>query len=311
MKINILTQLLLIFSANFLFAQNVNIDMNGRRAEAIKIDKKLLLGDSLRNLIETETTEGGELKSYFDIYENLIKIKIESFGETGRWDEHYYLNEKGNVFYIVLETFKYNRPYYEEDNGIPFKVSKTERFVIYLNNNLQLNYDPKNNKNRKFEGKMSVSDEMNYWTKRFENFKTKALEHSHDDLQERWLQLQYDATLIRGMFCIKVGEYLYAFQNKQEDIDTKNKYVVEHPQFAVVKMKFNPISSEWKIIKEQILLQHCDKIEVDKNYKVLEENGNYKFRITYKVTNGENIELHQKIIDSNDLSSDVKITIIK
>lgn len=275
-----------------------------------RIDTRLVGGDSLKSIIDGESTEGGELSGYFDAYENLLKMKVELFGEMGRWVENYYLTKNGEVFYMTLETFKYNRSPLEEESKVPFKEKKTEYFVIGFPEG-KLNYALKQNGKRKFEGQKNEYEEQIYWKGRCERLKLDALNQYRENFQATWKDAQFETTKINAVFCVKGDKYLLAFVNLVGDHSGHANEVLSNQKFGVLQLEYNSLRSEWVIRKKEILFQHYESLDVDPNYKFVVQNEKTKLLFTYTVTNDSKKEKHVRTLDMEDLSSDVVKTILK
>ena len=75
-----------------------------------------------------ESTEGGELNSYFE-NEELKKMVANYFGEMGRSIEEYYFSEN-NVFFVFTQQLSYDKPMYVEGS----KAIKTDENRYYFHN---------------------------------------------------------------------------------------------------------------------------------------------------------------------------------
>ena len=60
------------------------------------------------------STEGGEGVLYFDVDE-LVKVSLELFGETGKLDRDFYF-KKGTLLFVFDQSHRYNMPIYMDDN---------------------------------------------------------------------------------------------------------------------------------------------------------------------------------------------------
>lgn len=88
-----------------------------------------------------ESTEGGELKSYYQ-NEALQKADVNYYGEMGKLTEEYYFSE-GNVFFVFTQQHAYDQPIYMEGS----KVVKTEEHRYYFHNNKLIRWlDPNKEK---------------------------------------------------------------------------------------------------------------------------------------------------------------------
>lgn len=70
------------------------------------------------------STDGATVKKYFDEGE-LVKIRIEYLGETGKLYREFYIDE-GQLLFVFDQEFNYNMPYYIDSlkaQELGFKVS--------------------------------------------------------------------------------------------------------------------------------------------------------------------------------------------
>ena len=94
-----------------------------------KVDGKLDLFVVCEDEIFGLSTEGTGLFSYFD-NQNLLKIKTEYFGETGKLEEDIYLDGNDIIFVDSLKTL-YNWPFYIEGS----EVASTSLSKLYFRDN--------------------------------------------------------------------------------------------------------------------------------------------------------------------------------
>lgn len=57
-----------------------------------------------------ESSDGGVIEKYFD-NDEIVKISLEYFGESGKLLRDYYIR-KGELLFVFDQNFKYNVPYY-------------------------------------------------------------------------------------------------------------------------------------------------------------------------------------------------------
>ena len=73
------------------------------------------------------STEGGEVIGYYD-KNSLKKIHCVFYGETGRAELDYYLNNKG-LFFVFRKEIFYDKPMYLKDSKI--KSANEIRYYLY------------------------------------------------------------------------------------------------------------------------------------------------------------------------------------
>lgn len=60
---------------------------------------------------DLQSTDGVEAKRYVDAKGKIKLIKIDAFGETGKWFSEYYFKSEEPIFVLTI-THQYNAPYY-------------------------------------------------------------------------------------------------------------------------------------------------------------------------------------------------------
>lgn len=110
--------------------------------KSIKLEVKRLstISDNQWDRIEEKdydfSSEGGTLKYYYE-QRKLRKIMTMSFGEMGKAETNYFLNEDGELMAVWEGNFQYNRPIYydsmaminNEDTAF-FQIEKTDTVLI-------------------------------------------------------------------------------------------------------------------------------------------------------------------------------------
>ena len=90
------------------------------RKNYYRINKQAESAKTIEKKVNLLTTEGGKAKAYF-VDDQIIKIILYSFGETGKSTEEYYFNDDYLVFIFDVDQ-NYKKPMYVEDS----KIIKTE-----------------------------------------------------------------------------------------------------------------------------------------------------------------------------------------
>ena len=129
--------------------------------------------------ITGESTEGGELKSYYQ-NEQLKKVVASYFGEMGKTIEEYYFSED-NVFFVFTQQYTYDKPMYVEGS----KVDKIDENRYYFHNSKLVRWlDPSKEKvsNSNFNQKESeILQEVKDLKKNLRNSKVGNLDSSKKD----------------------------------------------------------------------------------------------------------------------------------
>lgn len=91
-----------------------------------------------------ESTDGASIKRYFE-GDELVKIRIEYLGETGKLFREFYINEQ-QLLFVFEQEFNYNMPYYIdskkakemgfEEGFDPKKTKKLEHRYYFFNSKL-------------------------------------------------------------------------------------------------------------------------------------------------------------------------------
>lgn len=126
-----------------------------------------------------ESTEGGELKSYYQ-NEELKKVVASYFGEMGKTVEEYYFNEN-NIFFVFTQQFSYDKPIYVEGS----KVNKIDENRYYFHNRKLVRWlDPKKEKvsNSNFDKKETeLLQEVKNLKEKLGNSKVENIDSSNKD----------------------------------------------------------------------------------------------------------------------------------
>jgi hypothetical protein len=81
------------------------------------IEAQTLKYDKIEKDILEESSEGGTVAGYYNDGK-LKKISAEIYGEMGKVHSDYYLNNDGSLFFVLSQTYSYNKPIYIEGSEI-------------------------------------------------------------------------------------------------------------------------------------------------------------------------------------------------
>lgn len=103
--------------------------INKIQSDFLAINKHLKLYKKKVKDAPDMSAEGGEVTGYYD-KNSLKKIHAVFYGETGRAEENYYLNNKG-LFFVFRKEIFYDKPMYLK--GSKIKSTVETRYYIHSN----------------------------------------------------------------------------------------------------------------------------------------------------------------------------------
>ncbi|MEM9300429.1 MAG: hypothetical protein AAGA64_18890 [Bacteroidota bacterium] len=141
MKLSIVSIILLLFSSH-VYAQTNEESINTIREYFKFVENNLSRFQTSEETTFDESTDGATIIKYFD-NEELVKIRIEYLGETGKLYREFYIQEN-QLLFVFDQEFNYNMPYYIDskkakemgfDEGYDTKKTKKLEHRYYFYNN--------------------------------------------------------------------------------------------------------------------------------------------------------------------------------
>lgn len=141
MKLSIFSIIFLLLSS-CVYAQSSEEIINTIREHFKFVENNISSFQTTEETTFDESTDGATITRYFD-NEELVKIRIEYLGETGKLNREFYIDEQQLLFAFDQE-FNYNMPYYIDSKKAkemgfaegydPEKIKKLEhRYYFYKN----------------------------------------------------------------------------------------------------------------------------------------------------------------------------------
>ncbi|MTI20726.1 hypothetical protein E1176_06810 [Fulvivirga sp. RKSG066] len=143
MKLSILKVIFLLISC-CLYGQSQEEMIKDIREHFNFVERSLDSFQVREELTFEESTDGATIKKYYD-NDELVKVRIEYLGETGKLYREFYIDNL-QLLFVFDQEFKYNMPYYMDakkanEMGFdeaydPNKTKKHEHRYYFYNNKL-------------------------------------------------------------------------------------------------------------------------------------------------------------------------------